>query len=334
MSGFLSKKKDFIDFKISELGIDKLSRSKFNIKYYTFSDSSIFYQEDLDLKKNFKISRSKESFLPFENCAIESLSINPEISLENTVNFNQKNAKFLLKTAVTDKTVSDNIIEKKFIDDATINLNSANLSSIKFQIKKEDSQFDFKNKTFIRRYPTIKFLNSDISNESFINEDLRFKHKIRNKFLPPIINDQIEEDEALKLPIINYIFKSYETDKYSVEENDDRNTVIEKVVRALSEDNNVFKLDYKLDESNKKEEDIYLFEIHKVITNSNLEKLCFVKLSEYIDSKTNKNINVYLIGKIFLTRNIKDFIDLENNRLNYSIDNDYSFINMFTLVVE
>ena len=42
MAGFLSKKKDFIDFKISESGIDKLSRSKFNIKYYTFSDKSIF----------------------------------------------------------------------------------------------------------------------------------------------------------------------------------------------------------------------------------------------------------------------------------------------------
>ena len=105
--------------------------------------------------------------------------------------------------------------------------------------------------------------------------------------------------------------------------------------------NVIFYCNKQIFSSSKKSKDkIYLnsrslyLKNNNVLENNNLEKLCFINIGSFIDETSFKQFNVYLIGKIFLTRDIKNFIEKESNNLNYSINNDYSFVNMFTLVVE
>tara|TARA_B100000242_G_C43054108_1_gene492807 strand:+ start:1221 stop:2225 length:1005 start_codon:yes stop_codon:yes gene_type:complete len=334
MSGFLNKKNRIIDYKLTEGGIEKLSRNKFKFKYYTFSDNSIFYAEDFDNKSDNKISNSEESFLPFQTDSNVSFDLNPEINLDNLINFEDRNLKFLTKTELTNKTLSDKIIEKKYIDDITVKNPNFLEDSINFEYKIEESEFDFGDNNFVRRYPTIKYVEEDIKNLNLIQDDKRFLDKLRNLNLPPeSTSNNLEEEEDFSLPI-EFIFKSYENEILYLNEEDNRDSVIKKVLSVINSDRKLFKLDYKLNEDNIKDEDIYLFELHTVLENNNLEKLCFINIGSFIDETSFKQFNVYLIGKIFLTRDIKNFIEKESNNLNYSINNDYSFVNMFTLVVE
>ena len=334
MSGFLNKKSRIIDYKLTDSGIEKLSRNKFKFKYYTFSDNSIFYSEDFDNISDNKISNSEESFLPFEADSNISFDLNPEINLDNIVNFENRSSKFLINTEETNKTLSEKLIEKKYIDDITVKNPSFTENSIDFEYKSEDSDFDFGDNNFVRRYPTIKYVEEDIKNISLIQDDKRFLNKLRNLELPPkFISDNLEEEEDNDLPI-EFIFKSYENESLYLSEEEERDSVIKKVLNVINSDRNLFKLNYKLNEDNIKDEDVYLFELHTVLENNKLEKLCFVNIGSFIDERNFKQFNVYLIGKIFLTRDIKNFIEKEDNNLNYNINNDYSFINMFTLVVE
>ena len=102
----------------------------------------------------------------------------------------------------------------------------------------------------------------------------------------------------------------------------------------MQQEKNLHRLEYVINEEQMIDEDVYLFELHKVKSDQTLDKLSFVDLGSFYDEKEYVYKNIYLIGKIFLTRNIKEEINEENKRYYYEINNDYSFVNMFTMVVE
>jgi hypothetical protein len=335
MSGFLDKKKRIIDYKLSDSGIEKIARNKFKLKYYTFSDSSIVYSQNYESTNDQKVSDSEKFYMPFENDSNISVDLNPELNLDNIINYENRNAKFLVNSEVTDKTLSEKIIEKRYIDDITINDENFSQTNIRFEHIEEEDEFDFGNNNFTRRYPTIKFVEEDIKNIDLIQDDKRFLHTLRNRNLPPISSESIVEDnETLTSLPVNFIYKSYENNELYIDEDLSREETINIVIKTLKNDTNIFKLKYDIKDEDKKDEDVYVFELHTVLSNNNLEKLSFIKLGEFIDEETFVQSNVFLIGKIYLTRDIKDFIDKENNNLVYQVDNDYSFVNMFTLVVE
>jgi len=76
-----------------------------------------------------------------------------------------------------------------------------------------------------------------------------------------------------------------------------------------------------------------LFELHEV-KNNNLEKLAFVNLGEFIDNKRQEQKVVYLIGKIVRSVSETERFNSENRTLYFEINEDYVFLNMFTMVIK
>lgn len=340
MSGFLDKKKRIIDYKITDSGLDKMSRGRFKPKYYTFSDESIFYDFDEKNTSDFKISNSLESFLPFELSRELEVDLNPGLRLDKIITFDdQEKTRMFSSLAQTTKTLSDKIIEKRFLDNLTSDFQRGSKSSINFDYVDESVEFDFINRQTIRSYPTIKYLTEDASNLPYMQNEKRFLHKIRNLNLPPsnssIIGEEINETNNIP---IEFVFKSLEDKSLVLSDLDSRENAIIKIINSLEKNDNLFKQEYVLNEDDKKDEDLYLFEMHKVIevenSDDNLEKVAFIKLGDFIDKNSLKQKSIFLIGKIMLTRSIKDIVDPEDYTWDFKIDIDYSFVNMFTLVVE
>jgi len=87
MAGFLDKKKRLIDYKLSEAGREKLSTGNLDFAYYTFSDRSIVYSQNLTGSNGSIKSDSLESFVPFEADSHFKLKLNPDFSLNSTLAF-------------------------------------------------------------------------------------------------------------------------------------------------------------------------------------------------------------------------------------------------------
>lgn len=341
MAGFLDKKNRLIDFKLTYDGRSQLSNGNdLRFKYYTFSDSSIVYHENHDSLNDEKISNSENFFLPFENDSEVSIKANPELYLDGKVNYDNRDANIVFKNKSTNISLSDFLIQKKYLDKKTLNIVESN--EILFSSKEEFSSFDFVNNTNIQSYPTIKYLSEDISNLDEMLYDKRFLNKTRFKTLIPINTDgsQIdsEQKETKESFNINFLFKTFDDPRLSLLESDSKNEVINKILNALENNPNIFFQRYNLNQDFQKQEDAYIFELHEVLEestgNKSLDKLVFIRLDDVIDPSSGKQRSVYLIGKLILFRNITDSVSAENRQFIYNVDNDYCFISMFTMVVE
>jgi len=339
MAGFLEKNKRLIDYKLTEFGRDKLSEGSLSLKYYTFSDASIVYSEDLDSTLDFKVS-SLKSYLPFEVDVNTTNIINPEFTLSSMLSFDDLDRNILFSNKDQNSTLSDHLIGLKLLDNKSLIESLGNREiSFSYELNPNREEFDFKNNS--STYATIKFPRVDLNNVDYISKDKRFLQKTRNKYLPPknsFKELKIEDQDPESFKPIEFLFKSFNT-KSKIPEFLDRNDFISDLINILSKEKDVFKLEYVLDEEKMSNEDTYLFELHKIKSNQDdntdkLQKISFIDLGEFYDKKEYSFKRVYLAGKIFLTRSLKDEIDPENRRKRFSINNDYSFVNMFTMVVE
>jgi hypothetical protein len=335
MAGFLEKDKRLIDYKLTEFGRDKLSLGTLDLKYYTFSDSSIVYNEDYETLKSFKVS-DITSFLPFEVDTNVNNLINPEYTLSSVISFDQLDNNILFVNKESNRTTSDYLIALKLLDNKVLKSEEDD-REISFDYKDEKDEFNFQNKP--SAYPTIKSYKTLLSNVEYVKNDKRFIDKTRNKVMPPTVSSGrslfLDEDIFLDKPL-EIIFKSLNIDDEIPQFTNKEDFVID-VINKISVSRNIHKLEYIFNEEKMLDEDVYLFEMHNVISSGdvkNLSKLSFVHLGEFYDSKEYNFKNIYLIGKIFLTRNLKEEINEENKRYYFNLNNDYSFINMFTLVVE
>jgi|11BtaG_2_1085332.scaffolds.fasta_scaffold00005_17 hypothetical protein len=337
MAGFLDRKNRLIDFKLTHDGKSQLSNGNdLRFKYYTFSDSSIVYHENHDSLKDEKISNSEEFFLPFENDSEVSVKANPELYLDGKVSYDNRDVNIVFKNNATNISLSDFLIQKKYLDKKSFNIIESN--EILFSSKEEFSSFDFVSEINVRNYPTIKYLSEDISNLDEMLYDKRFLGKIRFKTLVPINTDgsqvDIEQKETKENFNVNFLFKTFDDPRLNLLESDSKNESINKVLNALENNTKVFFQRYNINQDFQKQEDAYIFELHEVLNDSNLDKLVFIRLDDIIDPSSGRQRSIYLIGKIILTRKITDSVNAENRQFIYNVDNDYCFISMFTMVVE
>ena len=324
MAGFLDKKKRLIDYKLTDFGKEKLALGKLNLKYYTFSDSSIFYDYDNNETNDFRISNSLDSFLPFESEITGQNNINPEMKLDKIISFDDLEKEIILQDKKSNKTISEFLIEKKYLDNFTGKSNNDS-KEIQFESREEISSFNFNNLLF--SYPTIKFSSENIESLEKIQDDKRFLDKIKNKTLVPL-----EADSNLNVLEVNnieqnykYILKNYNNFSDSIESS--RKKAILSTINKLEKDDRLYKLEYTLNKFNAKKNDQYLFELHEVNQENILNKLSFIKLGNFFDEKSQLVKSIYLIGKIILNKkNI-------NSGKKAKVNIDYSFVNMFVLVI-
>ena len=338
MSGFINSKEVFIDFKITASGEDKLSNDSFNPVFYTFDDSDVFYEDKFIEGKTHRVIDKTNQLSSFENNKNFGLEVNPKFVFDNVLKSSNTPNPAVLQNIETKKTVSDIIIEKSFIGEKVIQNKTFSNNKINFSKIKESSNFNFSNISFKRRYPTTFTLRESFIKLPTIRNDTRFSEKTKNKKLVPKGVNIIEEENNLfvEKPLqIESIFKNYVNVDLKILKDDDRKEVISKVARALEKDSAVYSLNYIINETDV-DDSPFIFELHSVSgeeSNENLEKLAFVHLDEFIDSKTKKQKNVFLIGKILFNRNKIEEISA-NKEITFEISNSYSFVNIFTLVVE
>lgn len=339
MAGFLEKNKRLVDYKLTEFGRDKLSEGSLSLKYYTFSDSSIAYEEDLDSLLDFKVS-SLSNYLPFEVDTNVTNIINPEYTLSSMLSFDDLDRNILFSNKDQNSTLSDHLINLKLLDNKDLIENLGKRKIVfSYELNPDREEFDFKDNA--STYSTIKYSKVDLKDIEYISKDKRFLQKTRNKYLPPknsFKELEIEQQDPENSKPIEFLFKSLSTQS-KIPDFIDRNEFIAEMITLLSKEKNIFKLEYVLDEDKMSNEDVYLFELHKIISSENqnqstLQKISFIDLGEFYDKKEYSFKRVYLAGKIFLTKNIKDEINSENRRKRFNINNDYSFVNMFIMVVE
>jgi hypothetical protein len=209
---------------------------------------------------------------------------------------------------------------------------------------------DFQNK--VNTYKTIK--KYSISKESLpvIALDKRFSHKTNFSILLPKdksgnnlyninqfkkLND-LDDNNTTGFLLSSYINKNTNTNDIL-----SRDKEIINIIRSLEKDDSIHKKVYELE--NNSDENTFIFELHLLKEDQNkLEKLSFVKIGNFYDNKTLSTKRVYLVGKIINSR--EDTKDLDilfsfsegksslTNQSSFAISAYYSFITLFTLVVE
>lgn len=345
MAGFLNKKKRLIDYKLTEHGRSQLSTGDIRFKYYTFSDRSIVYKEDKDSDLDNRISNSEFYYLPTEVTTDPGLYYNPEFYLNDEIStFSPENhIIFNFNQNETQKTLAENFSNSLYISTKKLsNKNIENQSDLVIDKLHVPRNFDFLNQTSSRKYPTVYFFKENIDNLLTVEKDYRFAEYLKFKRLDPInssgtflseeSSSTSEKDLAPKNPI-NYIFKTLDF-KNEIFIDDKREEVISKVINLLSKNKEkMFYLDYELNESYAKENDIFVFEMNK-IKNNKLDKLPFINLGKIFDKFNKRYISVFLIGKFIKKEARSESINIENSTTIIDISNDYYFVNLFTLVVE
>ena len=364
MSGILDKKSRILDFVITENGRSQIEDGDIRYKFATLSDSSIVYTQDFEksLTNKSLVSSSEFYYVPLEADTRTNSQINPEFDLgkyfnkinsnilyndedKNEINFNDSVDVFLTNFSLGSKLKNLKLLSTK----NKINQNT--------QISFKDNgrlnvSLDFANKT--NKYKTIDAYRSKKENIPVIALDKRMSHKTNYKVMIPkdISGDDLYElDSFSNLENLSennttgFLFTSYSQSKTkeSSSEVKSRQKEINHIIDKLENDPDILKKVYDLEENSS--ENTFIFELHESnFLNNSLEKLSFIKVGDFYDSKENRVRKVYLIGKLLNSR--EDSSDLDvifsfndgnvnlKNKSNFAISAFYSFITMFTLVIE
>ena len=80
----------------------------------------------------------------------------------------------------------------------------------------------------------------------------------------------------------------------------------------------------------------FLFQIYESNINENyFNKLLVIDHGEIYDNELQKNVHIFLVGKIFHSKTDVDLQDIETNRIINNVINkdNYLFINLFTIMM-
>lgn len=363
MAGILDKKSRIIDFVITENGRSQIEDGDIRYKFATFSDNSIIYTKDYELSKNSKseISSSEFNYIPLEVSPKVSSTLNPEFDLgkffsytngnilsasevKNSVNFNSAADVFLSKETLSNKLKNLNLITTK---------NKINTSSNIEFVNNGYSNVDIDFQSRANKYKTIDSYKIKKEKLPVIALDKRFSNKINYKMLIPKDITGVELYEKEQFRNINalddfnttgFIFSSYNADKsFKQEQILSREKEIIKIIKSIENDESIHKKVYEIE--NNSPENTFIFELHELRTNSNdVEKLSFVKIGDFYDKESSTVKHVYLIGKVVNSRDNTEDLDVLfsfndgninlKNKSKFALSAYYSFVTMFTLVVE
>ena len=372
MSGILDKKSRIIDFVITRNGREQIENGDIRYKFATLSDKSIVYTKDHDLSKIKKsdISNSEINFFPLEVTSKENDSINPEfdianfytsdgerISQDNSILINSEANNFLQSQTLSGYLKNFNFINSKSLYNENKDFTFVENASNNIEIDLSDN--DNSNNSNILYYSTIKQKSIIKSNIPVISLDKRFSHKTNFMYLPPKDVSGIDLYEKSSFKNIDdldddnatgFLLSSYNG---NIDDNiESREKEILKIISKMENDNNLYKKVYDLE--NPSDNDSLIFELHEISLRQeanesqqevvDFKKLHFVKIGNFYDKASLKTKKVYLIGKIFNTREDSSDLDtgfvfndgkvmLQSNS-EFTLSAYFSFICLFTLIIE
>ena len=365
MSGILDRKSRIIDYKLTENGRSQIQNGDIRFEYATVSDKSIVYEKDYDktLKSRFDIS-STTNYIPFEVDTKHLSNINNEFDLDDT--FTKTNGDILNEaqnTTVPNSSITFNDASSIFIEKNCLGTSLSNLKIITDKLSLDSSglnfidntinhlDFNFTGRQQILDYPTIKSYVVNESNLPSIAFDRRFEEKTSFKKLIPVDsqgNRIYQEDNFKGLENfeqdldISVIFKNFNK-KIEYKEISNKKELILKVINMLKRDGSIIRREYEI--SNISENDNYIFNLYELDENNDsISKLAIVYLDRVYDRENSIIKKVYLVGKIVQTKNenndfnkmynLNNIVFKDNNNTGFSVSNYYSFINLFTVVIE
>lgn len=358
MSGILDKKTSLLDYKITENGRKQIANGDIRLEYASLSDASILYEKDYEKSFNSRSEIVKsDDFLLFEVDPKTLSNLNNEFNLDSS--FSHIDSNILSReidltgdNSLTFKEASDIFVQNNCLGTNLKNLklignkNYLSSSDLDFVEKSElKGLFDFQNKDFIEKYKTIKRSNVTHNKIKSIVKDKRFSHKTNFKKLVPIqeLNQQLYgQSDIDDIFTIDYIYKNFDIVDY--EKVNNRNDLVSQVLEGLSnKENNILKREYVI--KNKSDFDSFIFNMYELNDSSDkIEKLSFIELGSFF-SKKNISKQVFLIGKLINTKNENSDLDeiynlnegvIQKNtpNKNFAVSAYYSFVCMFTIVVE
>ena len=276
MSGFLNKKERVLDFNLTELGREILSRGELDFNFATVSDKSIVYKEK-DVENIRKISDSEFLYNPFEiNTSFFNHNIlGAEANIKDF--FEKENIKTAKYTGI------ERLVSNKILSTKKINF----LEEIDIKKSYLPTNIDFYNQNSVFRYPTIDSLIKPTKELSSIFEDFRFSKINSIKKMSPINYTNKEKIKEEVSPYYNErIYKTLKgfRDNFEKDYKDEisfiqNNTDIKKIVLELA----------------KQGDDTFMFEMNEVLDDGTNKKLSVIKFDQYVSG--NKLKKVYLVGK-------------------------------------
>lgn len=368
MAGILDKKSRILDFVITQNGRSQIENGDIRYKYATLSDKSIIYTRNHDSSnaKKFDVSNSEKEYFPFEISHKGNDEINPEFDLrkyflgtkvnpndgkeiENGFNFDDS-----VNTYINDFTLSSYLKNLKFLK--TKNLLNDDKKISFFNEGTINKNFDFNDE--VLKYSTIKSIDTNKKSLPVIALDKRFSHKKNFKVMIPKDisgNDLYEKsnfkniDELEDNNAVGFLFPTYKLKSSKDFENREEEIIY--LLKDLEKNKEIHKKEFIL--LNPSDFDSFVFEMHEVhetknenneVIKAEIEKMHFVKIGEFYDKQNVSTKKVYLIGKFFNTReDTKDLDVLFNfnngqvnleNKSNFSLSAFFSFVCLFTLVIE
>lgn len=366
MAGIIDRKSRIIDYSLTENGRSQIQSGDIRFVYASVSDKSILYEKDFEksLINTEDISCTK-NYIPFEVDTKTISSINKEFDLDSTFTVTEGNLLNSIKKqnagnsniTFDDATniflegncIGTSLKNLKLISEKTI-LTSSGLSFASTSSLKND--FDFKNKEFISRYPTVKSLKARSKDMISIALDKRLENKTNFMKLVPedIEGNKLYEESYFERDEEDYkdvcIESIYKANNFNLDYENilNRNDLILSAIKSIDKDSNINKREYRIKRSS--ESDSFIFNLYE--TNEDLdliEKLSIIDLGRVFNNISGESKKVYLAGKIINTKNSTSDLEkiykfnegeiLKNsNNTNFAISAYYSFVCLFTIVLE
>jgi hypothetical protein len=267
---------------------------------------------------------------------------------------NLRNQKLILTDSFYNLNVATGSNDKISLFVNKINNESFDITS---RINNSDELLSVRLKS-VNDYFTLTNSNSlNLSKVSMIEDD-RFKNKINYLFLPPsnmnrdvitknnkIMNSyNLAQDDRDSHKIIFKNFKSnndvdVELIKTFMNFSGSDDEIILESIKLLENDKfEIAKMELKFENQEYDSEFILnLSEFNNQNSGVVFNKLLFINHGEIFDKTKQKNVQVYSAGKLFSSKTEIDFDNNFNNNLdngNYIIEDNYLFVNLFTIVIE
>lgn len=366
MSGILDRKSRLLDYTITSNGRSQMQNGDIRFVYATVSDKSIVYEKDFDLSLTSKEDIvNDKNFLPIEASTKLNDELNPEFDLDQT--FSKINGNILNLERSQNESFADISFDTAVLNNITRNdlgnrlselgyLATKNVLSSNSLLFEEDTDnaydFDFINQDSLAKYSTVKAESVNVKDLNVIANDKRFSHKTNFKKLIPVnsSDEKLYSDEEFKDielyyedNIVENIFTFFNSN-ININNINNREDLIVSVIKELNKDASILKRTYTL--KKKSELDSILFNLYETDAgNDEIEKLSIVSLGDFYDKQENKIKKVYLAGKIINTRENSEDLDvlfnfnngiINNNTTNknFAVSAYYSFLCMFTIVIE
>ena len=370
MAGILDKKTRIFDYILTKEGRSQLKdNGDLRFVYATISDKSIEYADKMSVeeftyndaestftKSSNRISDSERLYLGFEASSNFSDKLNPEIDLTNQVsypkytndiidvlglnNFPTTGSIDKIVTSITGSFI-DKFLSLKIID--TWNQIDEQDILIKDSKNLKDKVFDFENKN-LESYPTILSKDIAISKEDSLVKDLRFSHKKNYKKLIPVNLDNTPlfgDEDILDIKTAHkFLFKKYENNINEISDLN-RDNIIRKLIKSIESDNSVYKSSFEID--NPTERDTFLIQVYESSTEETtsflkkVDKLIALDIGEIYFPDLDVFKKIILYGKIYKKSNTVSTLRNKFSPIyekEYTLGSDYSFFNIFTLVIE